>query len=126
VETPKIKKKPRRKIHYKFFCPPAKGFVENYTYKGKVDELFDNEDPTLIPIEYAGIDNIYEGDILEITIPTWKKTYRGHILFERGSFGLKIHNPQGTLSILWLHQFQSYNVQYTHLGNILENPELLM
>jgi hypothetical protein len=115
----------QRLIHFKFFCPPAKSFVEDYHYQGAVEDLFNGEDPTLIPAQHTGIDTLYEGDIVQITLPQWNKTYLGHIVFESGAFAVKIHNPQGALNLVWLHQFQAYQIQYKQLGNIYENPEKL-
>jgi len=115
----------QKPIKFRFFCPPAKRFVENYHFWGHVDDLFNGEDPTLLPVEYTGIDNLYEGDILCITLPSWKKSYHGSIVFLEGAFTFKIHNPQGPLNLIWLHQFSQYDAQYEKLGNIYEHPNLL-
>ena len=114
-----------RPIRFKFFCPPAKGFVENYHFNGYVEDLYNDEDPTLVPVQYTGVDNIYEGDILLVTLPSWKKTYLGRIIYLNGGFALEIQSPEGPLSLLWLHQFQSYEATYKTLGNMYEHPQLL-
>jgi hypothetical protein len=114
-----------RKIKFRFFCPPAKGFVEQYQFRGYVDDLFNEEDPNLIPVEYSGVEDLYEGDILQVTLPKWGKTYHGSIAFLAGAFAFKIHNPEGPLGILWLHQFPQYDAEYKKLGNIYEHPNLL-
>lgn len=114
----------RRPIAFKWFCPPARGFVENYKYRGSVDELF-LEDPHLHPVQFTGVDGLYEGDILELALPHLDVKYLGIIAFRDGAFYFKVHNPTGTLSSLWLFEFPRYQATYTLVGNIYENPEKL-
>lgn len=121
----------RRPIKFRFFCPPAKGFVENYNYNGPVDELFDDEDKTLIPSQYIEVNDvdgnkIYEGDLLEITLRQWvNKKYTGIVEYMNGGFGCKLYNPEGTLSVIWFHQINFYDGVVKIFGNKFENPELI-
>ena len=57
------------KNKFKFWNPQAKSFVENYTYKGLVDELFE-PDEFLKPKQFLGIldsemKEVYEGDVVK-------------------------------------------------------------
>jgi uncharacterized phage protein (TIGR01671 family) len=57
------------KNKFRFWNPQVKGFVENYTYKGLVDELFE-PDEYLIPQQFLGIldsnmKEVYEGDVVK-------------------------------------------------------------
>lgn len=57
------------KNKFRFWNPQAKSFVENYTYKGLVDELFE-PDEFLKPKQFLGIldsemKEVYEGDVVK-------------------------------------------------------------
>ena len=57
------------KNKFKFWNPQAKSFVENYTYKGLVDELFE-PDEFLKPKQFLGIydknmKEVYEDDVVK-------------------------------------------------------------
>jgi len=57
------------KNKFRFWNPQAKTFVENYTYKGLVDELFE-PDKFLTPQQFIGIldskmKEVYEGDVVK-------------------------------------------------------------
>lgn len=118
----------RRPIKFRFFCPPAKGFVEAYRYNGLVDELFE-EDPTLIPSQFTGLkDNygneIWEGDILELERESRPGTITAVIEYVEGGFLAKFINHSGTMSFFWLAHLHEYtNIKV--IGNKFENPELL-
>jgi uncharacterized phage protein (TIGR01671 family) len=116
----------KRPIKFRFWCKPAKGFVQNYNYNGAVDDLFSGEDPTLEASQYTGVNDsenkeIYEGDVLEITSNEgFGKKYTGVVEYQDGAFGCRIQSPEGTLSIFWLHQPKFYNYNLKILGNEYE------
>jgi uncharacterized phage protein (TIGR01671 family) len=119
-----------REIKFRFFCPPAKGFVESYNYKGAVDELFNNEDPTLVPSQYTGEKDdfgkeIWEGDIVEFKKINFDKTFKSVIKYERAAFLAQVVEPVGTLSFVYLHTLPLYASETRVIGNKYENPELL-
>ena len=118
----------RRPIKFRFFCPPAKGFIEAYRFNGYVDELFE-EDPTLIPSQYSGFkddygNEIWEGDIIEFTRRDRDITFLAEIDFVEGGFLAKIIKQEGTLSFFWLAHISDYkNIKV--VGNKFENTELI-
>jgi len=120
----------RRKIKFRFFCPPAKGFVEQYNYKGAVDDLFGEEDLTLIPSQYTGVNDcdgkeIWEGDIIEYKRPGWEQTFNALIDFDKGAFVAKIIKSAGTFQIFTLFQANEFVREIRVVGNKFENPELI-
>lgn len=123
-----------REIKFRFFCRPAKAFIESYNYNGAVDDLFNNEDPTLTASQYTGEKDsfekeIWEGDIIEFKKITNsghnEKTFRAEIKYEKGSFLAKVINPTGTLSFVYLHTLTLYTSETRVIGNKFENPDLL-
>lgn len=119
----------KRPIEFRFFCPPAKGFIENYNYKGSVDDLFNDEDPLLIPSQYTGEydfhgKKIWEGDILEIQRSKNSLVYKAVVEFTEGAFLAKFLNATGTLGWFWLYHL-SEQEDVKVVGNRWENPELL-
>ena len=120
----------KRPIEFRFFCPAAKSFVENYNYNGAVDELFD-EDPVLIPSQYTGEKDHYGNKIWEGDIIQFKR--KGHynypikalIEYQEGAFLANIKKQEGgTLRWFWLfHLKEEEDIKV--IGNIWENPELL-
>lgn len=118
----------RRPIKFRFFCPPAKGFVEAYRYNGLVDELF-HEDPTLVPSQYTGLkddygNEIWEGDIVQFKRKDRDMVFNAEIDFVEGGFMAKIIKHEGTLSFFWLAHITEYK-DIKVIGNKFENPELL-
>lgn len=118
----------QRPIKFKFFCVPAKGFIENYKYNGKVDDLFNGEDPLLIPLQYTGENDelgkeIWEGDKVEVQFFKWhtQPVFTGVIEYNNGGFCVKIVNAKGTLSLIWFHQLKEGEAKIKVLGNVLEN-----
>jgi|688.fasta_scaffold1118751_2 hypothetical protein len=120
------KKNMKRPIKFRFWCKPAKSFVQNYNFNGAVDDLFNEEDQTLEASEFTGVNDlsgkeIYEGDILEITFKRWfNKKYTGTVEYKDGAFYCKLSNPEGTLSVFWLHQTKFYDCDLNIIGNKFE------
>lgn len=120
-----------RKIKFRFFCPAAKGFIQNYNYQGAVDDLFNGEDKTLILSQCTEVDDdygnkIWEGDIVEFTRKDRNMTFTAVIEFVEGAFLANIVKYHGTISFFWfahvhLNDYKTIKV----IGNKFENPELL-
>lgn len=118
----------RRPIKFRFFCPPAKGFVEAYRYSGYVEDLFGEEDPTLVPSQYTGLkddygNEIWEGDVIKFKRKDRDMTFLAEIDFVEGAFLAKIIKSEGTLSFFWLSHLNDYT-DIKVMGNKFENPEL--
>ncbi len=67
-------------LQFRFWCPAAGCHVDDYTYKGKVDEFFQGED-ILIAEQCTGLrdqrgDFVYENDLVSIQVddkmPAWE------------------------------------------------------
>jgi len=125
-----------RPIKFKFFCIPAKGFIENYKYNGEVDDLFNGEDPLLVPLQYTGIQDseqkeIWEGDIVEferVLTEEVTRKYTGVVEYEDGAYIIfaKAANLESTLMHIWLHDIikKSGFVKIKVIGNKFETPGL--
>jgi len=125
-----------RTIKFRFWNPPGKAFVEQYKYKGLVDELFEQDD-MLIPSQYTDIKDcngkeIWEGDIIEFERPLTKKDskkYTAIISYADAAYLVmaKEMSTEGTLSCMWLHELSKeiYNKKVKVIGNKFENPELI-
>ena len=125
-----------RTIKFRFWNPPGKAFVEQYKYKGLVDELFERDD-MLIPSQYTDIKDcngkeIWEGDIIEFERPLTKKDskkYTAIISYADAAYLVmaKEMSTEGTLSCMWLHELSKeiYNKKVKVIGNKFENPELI-
>lgn len=121
--------KKKRPIKFRFFCPAANSFIENYNYNGAVDELFD-EDPVLIPSQYTGeTDNygnkIWEGDIIQFKRKGFNDYTKAVIEYQEGAFLANVKKKEGgTLSWFWLfHLYEQEDIKV--IGNQFENPDLL-
>jgi uncharacterized phage protein (TIGR01671 family) len=119
----------RRPIKFRFFCVPAKGFIEAYRYNGHVDDLFNEEDPLLLPSQYTGMlddygNEIWEGDIVQFKRKDRDRIFNAEIDFVEGGFMAKIIKHEGTLSFFWLAHINDYK-DIKVIGNKFENPELL-
>jgi hypothetical protein len=58
-------------LQFRFWCTAGGGYICNYHYNGKVDELFESDGKLLIPEQCTGLRDkkkrwVYEGDILHI------------------------------------------------------------
>jgi uncharacterized phage protein (TIGR01671 family) len=122
----------KRPIKFRFWCNAGKSFIQQYRYSGYVDELFDEKEwDILTPSQYTGCNDceekeIWEGDIVEFnrTIAGSEiKKETGEIQFFDGAYIVKLINPIGTVSLLWLHDV-IYSDQYKLkvVGNKWENP----
>lgn len=67
-------------LQFRFWCEAARAHVSDYSYSGRVDELFQGDD-ILIPEQCTGLLDlsgrpVYEGDIVEIPVtpgmPAWE------------------------------------------------------
>jgi hypothetical protein len=117
----------KRQIKFRFFCPPAKAFVESYNYKGAVDELF-NEDPHLIASQYTGEEDsngneIWEGDKIKFKKINHPQEFEAVIEYEQGAFLAKITNPVSTLSPVYLHELPVYGEDIIVTGNIFDDSK---
>ena len=125
-----------RTIKFRFWNPPSKAFVEQYKYKGLVDELFE-QDNMLIPSQYTEMKDcngkeIWEGDIIEFERPLTKKDskkFTAIISYANAAYLVmaKTSDAEGTLAYMWLHDLSKeiYNWKIKVIGNTFENPELL-
>jgi len=115
-----------RKIKFRFFCPPASSFVEQYNYNGAVDDLFNYEDPTLVPSQYIGIEDINKKEVYEGDIITYQNSFneakKAVIQYRFTSFVAKLINAQSTLDFLFIHDL---GPAVEVIGNIFENPDLI-
>lgn len=119
----------KRKIQFRFYCPPAKGFVQDYKYNGRVDELFDEDDKILIPSQYTGFfddygNKIFEGDIISYKRKDRDGYYNAVIEFVEGGFLAKIIKHEGTLSFWWMAHIHDYE-DIKVIGNVWNNAQLL-
>ena len=125
-----------RTIKFRFWNPPGKAFVQQYKYKGLVDELFE-QDSMLIPSQYTDMKDcngkeIWEGDILEYERRLTNKDsqkYTAIVSYANGAYLLlaKAMSLEGTLAHMWLHDLSKdiYNSKVKVIGNKFENPELI-
>ena len=126
-----------RPIKFRFWNPPAKSFVEQYKYRGLVDELFEQDD-MLVPSQYTGIkDNhqkeIWEGDVIEFEQPSTNKDpkkFTGFIAYMNTAFLVLAKSSDAAeliITHIWLHDFykEIYNWKVKVIGNKFENPELI-
>lgn len=114
-----------KEIKFRFFCPPAKGFVQDYKFSGLIKELFE-KDPLLIPSQCTGLKDkngkeVFEGDIIEIGENGFREKKTAVIDFLYGAFVAKFIGAQGTMNFMFLYQIGLFEV----VGNKFENPELL-
>jgi hypothetical protein len=67
-------------LQFRFWCEAARSHVSDYNYRGRVDELFQDDD-ILIPEQCTAIRDlsgvtVYEGDIVEVPValdmPAWE------------------------------------------------------
>lgn len=125
-----------RTIKFRFWSPPGKAFVQQYKYKGLVDELFEQDD-MLIPSQYTEIKDcegkeIWESDIIEFERPLTNKYSKKHtaiISYANAAYLVvaKTSDVEGTLSYMWLHDLSKdiYNWKIKVIGNKFENQELI-
>lgn len=118
-----------RQIKFRFFNPPSKSFVENYSYNGLVEELFEQDD-MLIPSQFTGMydkndKEIYEGDVVELVSTTKDKNKKGQIVYEGAAFFVKIIKPISTLYLSWLNHWLFDKEKIEVIGNVFENPEFI-
>ena len=123
-----------RTIKFRFWNSPGKAFVEQYKYKGLVDELFE-QDSMLIPSQYTEMKDcngkeIWEGDIIEFERPLTNKhskKYTAIICHEDAAYLIKTKDAEGTLTYGLLHDLSNsictWKVKV--IGNKFANPELL-
>ena len=124
----------QRVIKFRFWNPPGKAFVQQYKYKGLVDELFERDD-MLIPSQYTDIKDcngkeIWEGDIIEFERPLTKKDskkYTAIIYYEDAAYLIKTKDTEGTLTHSLLHDLSNfiYTWKVKVIGNKFEHPKLL-
>ena len=117
-----------RTIKFRFWNPPGKAFVQQYKYKGLVDELFE-QDSMLIPSQYTDMKDcngkeIWEGDILEYERRLTNKDsqkYTAIVSYANGAYLLlaKAMSLEGTLAHMWLHDLSKdiYNSKVKVIGN---------
>lgn len=122
--------KKQRKIKFRFFCPAAEKFIQNYHYEGYVDQLFDPNNKILVSSQFTGEkDNfgneIWEGDVIEFKRKGQDEVFRAEIEFTEGAYLVKVVNNEGTLQRFWLYHLRDYNQDIKVIGNIFENVELL-
>ena len=125
-----------RTIKFRFWNPPGKAFVEQYKYKGLVDELFEQDD-MLIPSQYTDMKDcngkeIWEGDIIEFERPLTSKDFKKFtaiISYANAAYLVmaKTSDVEGTLAYIWLHDLSKeiYNWKVKVIGNKFEHPELI-
>ena len=123
-----------RTIKFRFWNPPGKAFVQQYKYKGLVDELFE-QDSMLIPSQYTEMKDcngkeIWEGDIIEFERPLTKKDskkYTAIICYEDAAYLIKTKDAEGTLTYGLLHDLSDsiYNWKVKVIGNKFANQELI-
>ena len=125
-----------RTIKFRFWNPPGKAFVQQYKYKGLVDELFERDD-MLIPSQYTDIKDcngkeIWEGDILEYERHLTNKDsqkYTAVVSYADAAYLLSVKavSIEGTLAHMWLHDLSKeiYNKKVKVIGNKFEHPELI-
>ena len=125
-----------RTIKFRFWNPPGKAFVQQYKYKGLVDELFE-QDSMLIPSQYTEMKDcngkeIWEGDIIEFERPLTNKhskKYTAIISYADAAYLVmaKEMSTEGTLAYMWLHDLSKeiYNWKIKVIGNKFANPELI-
>ena len=70
---------------FRFWNPQARGFVQNYRYRGLVDELFEQDD-MLIPSQFIGsldknMKEIYEKDVIKFSIYKWSAEETGEVVY---------------------------------------------
>lgn len=121
--------KKQRKIQFKFFCPAAEKFVENYHYEGYVDELFDPSNKILTYSQCTGEQDdfgneIWEGDIIEFKRKGQDKAFKAEIEFTEGAFLAKIVKNERILQWFWLYHLRDYNENIKVIGNKFENKDL--
>lgn len=114
-----------RIVKFRFFCPPANGFVENYNYNGAVDELFNGEDPTLVHSQYTGEkdddgNEIWEGDTIQFKKIGFPQVFNAAIEYDSGAFLARITDPSSTLSMVYLHELPTYAEEIKVTGNIFK------
>ena len=118
-----------RIIKFRFFSPPGNSFIENYNYKGAVDDLF-NEDPHLIASQYTGEkdcngNEIWEGDKIKFKKINYPQEFEAVIEYEQGAFLARVTNPTSTLSFVYLHELPVYCEDIIVIGNIYDNSYTL-
>jgi hypothetical protein len=91
------------KNKYRFWNPQAKTFVENYTYKGLVDELFE-PDEFLKPKQFLGIldsemKEVYEDDVVKFVYSS-NECKLGVIIYMADYCAYVIHYDNGYVPIM--------------------------